>query len=66
MGETREQRIAEFHEENDPPVVGLREGAWLLVDGQTITLQGTTGARIFLKGRTPAEYSSGSRLDFLM
>ena len=26
MGETREQRIAEFHEENTPAVVGLREG----------------------------------------
>lgn len=66
MGETREERIAEFHEENDPPVVGLREGAWLLVDGETVTLQGSTGARLFRRGTPPTEYPSGSRLDFLL
>jgi dipeptidase E len=66
MGETREERIAEFHEENDPPVVGLREGAWLVVDGQTVTLQGSTGARLFRRGKPPVEYPIGSRLDFLM
>jgi dipeptidase E len=66
MGETREQRIAEFHEENTPPVVGLREGAWLLVEGSTVQLQGSTGARLFRRGETPAEFVSGSRLDFLM
>ena len=66
MGETREQRIAEFHEENNPPVVGLREGAWLLVDGSTITLQGSTGARLFVRGAAPQEFASGSRLDFLL
>ena len=66
MGETREQRIAEFHEENDPPVIGLREGAWLLVDGGTVTLQGTAGARLFRRGEPPIEYQSGSRLDFLL
>src|SRR5438093_1497950 len=38
MGETREERIAEFHEENDLPVVGLREGGWLLIDGPGVTL----------------------------
>ena len=66
MGETREQRIAEFHEENDPPVVGLREGAWLLVENRTVLLQGSTGARVFRRGETPVEHASGARLDFLM
>ena len=66
MGETREQRIAEFHEENDPPVVGLREGAWLVVNDATATLQGSTGARLFRRGEPPTEYPCGSRLDFLM
>jgi dipeptidase E len=66
MGETREQRIAEFHEENDRIVVGLREGAWLRVDGPTVILQGTTGARLFYRERPPTEYPSGSRLDFLL
>src|ERR1022692_4373906 len=30
-GETRQQRILEFLEENDVPVLGLREGTWLRV-----------------------------------
>ena len=66
MGETREQRIAEFHEENTPPVVGLREGAWLVVNGATVALQGSSGARLFRRGKPPMEYASGSRLDFLL
>ena len=55
MGETREQRIREFHEENSPPVVGLREGAWLLVEGGRVVLQGVNGARLFRRGETPTE-----------
>ena len=66
MGETREERIAEFHEENDPPVVGLREGAWLVVNGETVALEGSAGARLFRRGQPPREYPSGSRLDFLL
>ena len=64
MGETREQRIAEFHEENTPPVVGLREGAWLLVEEETVTLQGLNGARLFRRAQAPVELTSGSAVDF--
>lgn len=66
MGETREQRIAEFHEENTPPVVGLREGAWLHIEGDTLTLEGRADLRLFRRGQPAVEYRSGSRLDFLL
>ena len=62
MGETREERIVQFHEENEPPVVGLREGAWLEVDERGVTLEGAAGARLFRRGQTPTEYSPGARL----
>jgi len=55
MGETRETRIREFHEENGTPVVGLREGAILRVEGESVLLKGLAGARIFRRGQEPAE-----------
>ena len=61
-----EQRIAEFHEENMAPVVGLREGAWLLVEKGTVRLAGSTGARLFRRGEAAVEWVAGSRLDFLL
>ena len=42
QGETRQQRIEEFLEENDVPVLGLREGAWLQVSGQRAVLSGAS------------------------
>jgi dipeptidase E len=65
-GETREERIREFHEMNDPPVVGLREGAMLRVEGSRMTLRGTSGARLFLKGEVSREIPIGGNLDFLI
>jgi dipeptidase E len=62
MGETREERINQFHEENDTPVVGLREGAILVVENETVTLRGVNGARIFRRGHPPVEVVSGENL----
>jgi dipeptidase E len=62
MGETREERILQFLEENDTPVVGLREGAMLRIDREII-LRGSTGARVFRKGLDPVETLPGARLN---
>jgi dipeptidase E len=63
MGETREERILQFLEENDTPVACLREGAMLrLENGETI-LRGSSGARIFRKGLDPVETLPGAHLD---
>jgi dipeptidase E len=66
MGETREQRLREFHEENATPVVGLREGAWLRIEADRATLGGIRGARIFRRGMAPEERATGERLDDLL
>jgi len=55
MGETQEERILQFLEENDAPVAGLREGAMLRIDGGVITLEGRAGARLFRRGAGPVE-----------
>lgn len=65
MGETREERIRQFHEEHTTPVLGLREGCWLRVRGERITLQGSTNARLFRRGEAPVEYAPPCDLSFL-
>ena len=55
MGETRETRIKEFHAFNTPPVVGLREGSWIEVKGDHLTLKGDLNARIFEFDKAPYE-----------
>jgi dipeptidase E len=62
MGETREDRLREYLEENAVPVVGLREGAWIRVAGDARTLGGATGARVFRRGADPLEVAPGSDL----
>jgi dipeptidase E len=65
MGETRETRILEFHEENETPVVGLREGAILRVEGESVLLKGVAGARVFRRGREPFEVTPVAEIGLL-
>ncbi len=62
MGETRETRIHEFHQFNPQPVVGLREGSWLAVKGNSIKLKGSLTARIFKRNETPYEVAPETEL----
>ncbi|WP_454975380.1 dipeptidase PepE [Capnocytophaga bilenii] len=55
QGETRETRIKEFLNFNNIPVVGLREGSWIRVEGETISLRGELTARIFTPNTAPYE-----------
>jgi dipeptidase E len=66
MGETRAQRIEEFLEENDVPVVGLREGTWLRQHGPKLHLDGTTSARLFTRNAAPQEIAPGTDLTWLL
>ena len=66
MGETQEERINQFLEENETTVAGLREGAMLRVEGDSIVLKGRSGARIFRKGRPPVETEPGAELQTLL
>jgi dipeptidase E len=66
MGETREERILQFLEENDVPVLGMREGTWLARNGSTLTLHGAAaGARLFRRSG-PEEIRTGTDLSRLL
>jgi len=66
MGETREDRIREFHEANRVAVLGLREGTWLSVEAPHVELGGNLNARLFQAGKPPEEFEPGASLDFLL
>lgn len=66
MGETQEERITQFLEENEETVVGLREGSVLRVEDGAVTLKGRNTARIFRRGVKPVEATPGSNLCALL
>lgn len=61
-GETRETRINEFHTQNDVTVIGLREGNWIRVKNDRMTIEGAHSTRIFEKGKLAYEVESGYAL----
>jgi len=66
MGETRDQRLAEYLEENSTAVVGIREGGWIRVAGQRATIGGTQAARIFRRDSGPEDRTPGADLSDLL
>jgi len=59
MGETREQRIKEFHTYNSIPVVGLREGSYIDINNKAEILKGPHHARIFKPNEAALEVAPG-------
>ncbi len=66
MGETRETRINEFHCFNPQPVVALREGAMLRVEGERASVDGTRGGWLFRAGEERQAIDTGDDLSFLL
>ena len=64
MGETRETRIKEFHEENTIPVIGLTEANWLMVDNNNVVLKGNRDAFIFERGKDVRMWKPDTELNF--
>lgn len=65
MGESRETRINEFHQFNNFPVLGLKEGSWLEVKEGRIILKGNLSAKLFRKNHNPIEIETESELSFI-
>jgi len=66
MGETRDTRLNEFHEENETPVVALREGALLDIVGERVTVEGEPGGKLFQRGVEALPLLAGDRIDRLL
>lgn len=64
FGETREERLREFLEENPGPVLGLREGGILIVRGRRLKLA-FESVRLFGVSPSAQEFVAPCDLDFL-
>jgi dipeptidase E len=65
FGETRDERLREFHQLNATPVVGLWEGAALRVEDGRVRLAGGA-ARVFRRGEPPIDLEPGADLADLL
>jgi dipeptidase E len=63
MGETREERLLQYLEENETPVVAIREGSYLRVQNGEIWLKGSRPARIFRRGQPPFELTPPTKVE---
>lgn len=66
-GESRDDRIAEFVALHPTVrVIGLREGTWLRLEEDRLTLHGPAPMRVFEAGRPPRDCSADEELGFLL
>jgi dipeptidase E len=65
FGETRDDRLREFHELNETPVVGLWEAGALRCEGGRVELSGAP-ARVFQKGKDAVDVEPGADLAGLL
>lgn len=63
-GETRETRILEFLTQQPTVVVGLREGSWIRIIGDSTTTEGKHSSRVFEQNKAAYELQPGSELRF--
>lgn len=63
-GETRDDRLREYHEQNPLPVLGLWEGGWLRVENGTATIEGAP-ARLLLRGAEAVDLPPGTSVAHL-
>jgi dipeptidase E len=61
FGETRDDRLREFHEMNPTPVVGLWEAGILWIENGRVVLSGAQ-ARVFRRGQPPVDVEPGADL----
>jgi dipeptidase E len=61
FGETRDERLREYHQHHALPVVGLPEGGVLECQRGAVTLVGTP-ARVFQAGQPPVDVEAGAEL----
>ena len=61
FGETRDDRLREFHEMNATPVIGLEEGGTLWCEGGAVRLAGAS-ARLFRQGMPAVDVEAGADL----
>jgi dipeptidase E len=62
FSETRDDRIREYHVINANPVLGLEEGAWVIVEDGAVTAHGTARVKLFRPAADPVWYQAGDRL----
>ncbi len=65
QGETREQRIKEYHQENACPVIGLPEASWISIEDNETTLGGVSAATLFEQNAEPREWIAGTKLPII-